>query len=889
MMLRSFLSRLGGLFARRRSDRDLDEEIRVHLEMAIKENVQRGMSLREARYAARRRFGGLEQIKLDYRDHRGFPILDGVSQDLRYAFRMLRKSPGFAAVAIVSLALGIGLNTGIFTAVNAIILRPLPVESPEELVQLSLLRTQGGATYSLTYPDFQYYRENNEVFSGMIVSGGVPAIWATGGDSDERIRGYMVSGNYFDSLGVRPHLGRTFSPEEDRTQGTHPVVVLGYHFWRNRLESTPDILGRQLLLNGTSFTVVGIAPERFYGLTTGLQPAFWVPMMMQPVIRPGDEHLTRGHSWLQVHGRLQPGASLKQAQANLETLFAQLKDSFPERMENRHGIEVQKASGLPTTDAGPVSVWNIAGMLMTVAGLILLVACVNVANLSLARGIARSKEIAVRQALGAGRWRTVRQFFVESLLLASLGGGLGILLGKWPAGLLNQIGPVVGEPIYFDLALDPIVLAYTLGLSVLTAVVFGLMPAIEATRPEVVRALKEGTQTVASRGARLQNSLVVAQVALSLVVLIAAGLFLRSLQNAQKIELGFQPEQVVRLSFDLNLHGYDDDRALTFGGQLLERVRALPGVRAASLAHDLPLDFSASAAHVYPDGVEPVPENRYRAEYALISDQYFEAMGIPLLQGRTIEKRDRKGSVSVVVVNETMARIYWPGENPLGKRLTEGSRLQQTYEVVGVVGDSKYRSLSEDPQPFFYRPLLQSSARNLSLVVRTTVPPETMVASVRGAQSEVDSRVAPTEAGTMASQLDQVFFLPRTGALVLGSFGLLALVLASVGVYGVVAYAVSRRTREVGIRMAIGAHSGDVIRMVIGQGLRLGFLGVAFGLALGVAATRLLSSMLVNTSATDTAVFTAVPALLLLMVLAACYIPSRRAAAVNPAATLRYD
>jgi predicted permease len=804
-------------------------------------------------------------------------------QDLRYALRVLAKSPGFTLVAVVTLALGIGLNTGIFSVMNAALLRPLPVEKAGELVTFRGLRGDGGSSTSLSYPDYVYYRDHNEVFSGMLVYGAVSMSWRRA-ESDELIRGYLVSGNYFGVLGIKPVLGRDFLPEEDQALGTHPVVLLSHDFWRQSLGGDPQIVGRSLILNGHSFTVVGVAPAGFRGTDVTMSADVWAPTMAQPLVRPGEVHLTLAR-WMKVIGRLRPGVSMQQAQANMDVMYSQLLREFPNELDARR-VQLEATTGLPDEQGGVVSAF---AMLMAVVGLILLIACGNVANLFLERATARRKEIAIRLAMGAGRARIVRQLLVEGTLLSLAGAVAGLLLAVWVTAAVLSIDMPFSGSLGLDLTPDHRVLGYTAALSLLTAMLFALTPAVRATRPDVMPSLKDDASERAGRFG-LRGALVVGQVALCFVVLACAGLFLRNLQRTAEVDLGFNPARVLLLSFDLNLHGYNETRAQAFGEALLRQARSLPGVESAAFAHVVPLDFNSSATRVIPEGSGFDPnDRRYRVEYSQITASYFETVGIPLRAGRDFSERDREGARPVAIVNESFARRYWPDEDPLGKRMHLWGPDSPLAEVVGVVADSKYGSLTEEGTPFFYMPLLQGFRQDVHLLVHARGDPRELLQPLRDQVRGLDPAVALLGTRTLEDQVGRAYFLPRNSALLLSAFGLLALLLAAVGLYGVISYAVSRRTREVGIRMALGARHVDVLGLVVGEGFRLALLGVAVGLAAAFALTRFLAGMLYRVSPTDPLTFVAVPLALTLVAVVASYVPARRASRVDPMTALRYE
>ncbi len=807
-------------------------------------------------------------------------------QDFRFGFRMLAKNPGFTAVAVATLALGIGVNTAIFSLVNAALLRPLPVKDPEQLTSVLFVRKDGRTTGSHAYPNYKYFREHDTVFSGIISHGSVSLSWRSGPETDERIHGQLVSGNYFEVLGVRAVRGRTFLPEEDRTLGTHPVVVLAHDFWRQRLGSDPDVVGSDITLNGHDFTVVGVAPLGFHGTDVLGPPEVWVPMMMQPAARPGEQHRTRRHGWLQVIGRLREGVSLDQAQANLQVLWGQIEQEFYQG-ESRGRILLEPTKGLAVHYRAPAR--SMSALLMAVVGLVLLIACSNVANLLLARAAARSREMAVRVALGAGRMRLVRQLLVESMMLSVLGGTVGFLVA---VPVKNWLSVAIGAfpyPLHLDLSSDSRVFGFAAVVSLLTVMLFGLVPALRGARTDVTPALKGGASVHRSRRFNLKNTLVVAEVTLCLVLLIAAGLFVRSLGNAHSIDIGFNPDKLIVMSYDLNLHGYDAGRGLAFSEQVLERVRTMPGVRSATLAHDLPLDFDGTGVFL----VRESPNSReddtaYRVGIAAVMPAYFQTMGVRLLEGRDFSDHDAESQPRVAVVNQTLAQQTWPGEDPLGKRFNLPG-LSEQIEVIGIAQDGKYNSRGEQPTPFLYLPLRQMFREDLTLIARTAGDPGSMISPVRQQIRDIDRTVAVFKAQTMTDHLGLTLFLPRTGAFFLSAFGALALFLAAIGLYGVISYAVSQRTQEVGVRVALGARRKDVLQMVIGQGFKFVVVGLTIGIAVAVGLTRFLSSFLYDVSPTDPITFAAVCGIFGLVALLACYVPARRATKIDPMMALRYE
>jgi macrolide transport system ATP-binding/permease protein len=903
------------LFRKSRLDEELDAELRSYVELLTEEKVRRGMGAREARRASLIEVGGVEQVKERVREVRAGAAMTTFLRDVRYGARSLGKNPGFTIVAALTLALGIGANTAIFSFVNAVLLRPLPVAAPERLVYVF-----GGnrtSPYNVSsYPDYLDYRDRNHVFSDLIAYSSI-TLSLNDSEQADTVSGLIVTGNYFDALGVRAQVGRTFLPEEDTTPGGHPVAVISHALWQGRFASDPHVAGRQMLLNGQPFTIVGVAPAGFNGAETGQTNDIYVPMAMQAVVRPPragysgemnpDLLSKRGPRWLDMVGRLRDGVSVAQAQAELSTLAAQLAAAYTDTNQGQTVTVTPVSKGDPTQRGTLLSV---AGLLLGVVGVVLLIACANVANLLLARAASRRKEISIRLALGASRGRLIRQLLTESVLLALAGGAGGLLLAFWLVGFMRAYSPPANFfPVAFDFSLDRSVLGFTLLLSVLTGLVFGIAPALQASKPDLVAALKDETALMpgaGGRGARrftLRNLLVVAQVALSLVLLVSAGLFLRSLQRAQSIDPGFDAEHVLTMPLNINLLRYTKAQGQEFYRQVLERVASLPGVQSATLTRTPPLSGAsrqstvtgagqeaserASTSESTGGGVEGVADNVTLTSPVALN--YFRTLGIPLLRGRDFNAQDSEGAPGVAIVNESFARRYFPNQEPIGQRVSLSGAKGPWLEVVGLARDSKYITLGEAPAPFIYQPLAQHHESGVVLLVRTSVAPSSLVPSVRREVQSVERNLPLTNARTMTELLGNSLFPARMGAILLGAFGLLALLLASVGLYGVMSYSVSRRTREIGIRMALGARGGDVLRLVLGESMMLVAVGMLLGLVAAFAATRLLSGFLYGVSPTDPAAFVGIVLLLALVALAASLVPARRAARVDPMVAFRYE
>jgi predicted permease len=807
-------------------------------------------------------------------------------QDLRYGFRRLIKTPGFTLVAVLSLALGIGANTAIFSLVDTVLLRPLPVSEPRQLEEV-YGTLHKGADYTIqSYPNYKDYRDRNEVFSGVLAYRFAPmSLSASGGN--ERVWGYIVSGNYFDVLGVQPALGRGFLPEEDRTQGSHPVAVLSYGCWQSRFGADHNIVGRQVSINNQQFTIVGVAPKGFIGTEIAYAPEIFVPMMMAKQIEPGSAWLDqRTDDNLFVVGRLKPGVTPAQAEASLKILTEQLGREHPQENEGR-GVRLL-APGLFIPDIRN-SVITFSAVLMGVVGLVLLLACVNLANLLLARATERRKEIAIRLALGASRRRLVRQLLTESVVLSLAGGACGLLIATWLNDLVSAIKLPTDIALFFDLRIDWRVLAFTLGVSLATGILFSLLPALQSSKPDVVPALKDEASMGGFRRSRLRNALVVVQVALSLMLLVSAGLIVRGLQAAQTMHPGFNPQNAVALSFDLGLQGYDEERGRAFQKEIVERAKQLPGVRSVTLTQNLPLSLDYSYTTIYVEGQPPASSNDLPLAVPFyVGLDYFKTLGVAL-RGRDFTAQEDQRESRVAIVSETFARKFWHGEDAIGKRFNFNGPDDPYWTVVGVAADGKYNSLGEDPKPAVYRPLLREYNAGVTLVARVEGDSQSAIAALRREVQSLDPTLPIFSVKTLTEHMQIPLFPARMAAIVLGSFGVLALLLAGIGIYGVMSYVVAGRTREIGLRMALGADRGNVLRLIVGQGMTLALIGLVLGAIFAVVAARLLTSLLYGVSPNDPATFAAVALLLAAVAFLACYIPARRATRVDPMIALRYE
>jgi predicted permease len=820
--------------------------------------------------------------------------METIWQDARYGLRMLKRSPGFTAIAVLILALGIGANTAIFSVVNALALRPLPVERPGELVAIYSSDASGADYGTTSYPDFLDWRSQNRSFEDLAAWAEIPLSLAAGSEN-KRVVGQIVSGNYFDLLGVRAALGRTFAADEDRSPGTHAVVVVSDALWRGHFGKDVGLLGRNITLNGHPFTVIGVAPPEFSGISIGAPPLVWVPMMMARVARPRSFDLLghRGARWMSVFGRLKAGAHLESARGELSGVAKALSETYPRLNSGYDGVAMFPISQARMWPGRQQLAFDFLAMLMSVTGLVLLIACANVATLLLARAASRQKETAIRLSLGATRGRLLRLLLTESAMLSAAAGMAGCFLAMWLTDLLFALRPPEFRILEVNLAPDLRVFGFALALCLFTAILFGLAPAWQVTRPAIATTLKEETPGGGMRSG-LRNALVVAQVALSLVLLIAAGLFLRSLDNAREIAIGFEPDNVLLASVDLRLHNYQPVRGNQFYADLLERVRALPGVEAASLTESVPLSqFGWSRRTVHAVGREIPKGEETELAISAIAPDFFRTMRIPVLRGREFTAQDGPDAPRVVIVNETLASRFWPRQDPLGNELRYGVPQEPGQEppmtVVGVVGNAKYRALGESPRPFYYVPVAQEFEGVMSLVVRARDGAVALAPAIRKHVQTLDPSLPIFNVGSLREAIGSAYFLAETLATLLGIFGGLAVALASVGLYGVMSWAVTQRTRELGIRMALGAPHAHLWWLVIGKGMRLVGVGLLLGAAGALGATRVLANLLYGVSPTDTITFAAMALLLALAALAACSVPARRAARVDPIVALRYE
>jgi predicted permease len=815
--------------------------------------------------------------------------METLLQDLRFGFRRLLKSPAFTIVAVLSLALGVGANAAIFSLINAVLLRPLPITDPANVLSVQVVG-KNDSIDAFSYPNYVDFRDRNEVLSGLLVYRFAPMSLSREGNN-ERIWGYEVSGNYFDVLGVPAVRGRTFSPDEDRARNASPVAVLSYGCWQRRFGADPELVGKEIILNGHTFNVIGIAPEGFAGTEIIYTPEVWVPMMMADWIEPGSQWIeSRGSGNIFAVGRLKPGVNSKQAEASLNLLAEQLGREYPDTNEGRTISLMPPGLIIPSLRGAVVS---FAWVLMAAVALVLMIACTNLAGLLLARVTERRKEIAIRLALGANRLRLVRQLLTESVALSVVGGAAGLVLAFWIVAVVVAFKPPVDFPLTIALSLDWRVMLFSLLVSLATGIAFGLMPSLQASKPDLVSSLKDTTSQAGYRRSRLRSGLIVVQIALSLVLLVAAAVVVRALLT-QTVNPGFQTENGLTMSVDLGLQGYDATRGREFQRRMVESVSSLPGVRSASVADFLPLSLNYSGNGVYVEGQEPVRgADVPTAMVSTVGVKYFETMGIPLLQGRDFSEQDKSDSPQVAIVNEAFARSFFPGRDPardaVGKRISFKSVQGPFVQIIGVAKDGKYFNIAEEPRPFVYSSLLQSYSPQTILIARTTFDSNSMIAAVRNEVQKLDPSLPIFDIKTLNEHMRLSLFPARIAATVLGGFGVLAVTLAVIGIYGVTSYSVAQRTREVGIRMALGASQGHVLRLVIGQGIVLVGIGSVIGIIASVALTRLMSGLLFGVTSTDPVILVAVPLVLAGVALGACFVPARRATKVDPMVALRYE
>jgi predicted permease len=930
-MLNKLRLRLRALFFKSKMEDELDEEVRFHLEREIEENIVRGMTPEEARYAAIRNFGGVERVKEESRDERGTRLLEELWQDLRYGARMLRKNPGFTLIAVLTLALGIGANTALFSLVDAVLLKTLPVRKPEELALFKWAKGPRGISFphkgrnnkepgtglsvgtSFSVPAFEQMRAHTKTLSDLFAFASRGDLNVSVDGQPEMASGQLVSGNFHTGLGVQSALGRMINSDDDQASA-NPVAVISYRYWRRRFGLDPAVVGKTININGAPFTIVGVASPQFYsGMEVGDSPDLALPLSLATRLDPSgqtqSEMTQPWYWWVKMMGRMKPGVSLEQVCADLEGVFQQSAqagwESMPGRPPNVGPRDLPRLRALP---GGQGEIYLRQSyeqpllVMLIVVGLTLLVACANIANLLLARAVTRRQEMAVRLALGAGRLRLVRQLLAESLLLAFAGAALGWLLAWLSKDLLLMWSPGSESRLDAEIHLDWRVFGFTAAVAVLTGLLFGLAPALRATRVDLNSALKENERGSKGSLSVMGKSLVIAQVAVSLVLLIGAGLFIRTLHNLQSVSLGFNAENLLIFRIDPRAKGYSGEQMAPLYQRLCERIEAVPGVRSATISEFAALSGAGRNDPAFAEGRAPLPQNENNVFQQRVLWNYIQTMGITLLAGRGFIPQDDERAPRVAVINHTMARRFFGDENPLGKRFGFGrGENSGQIEIVGVARDSRYLEPRSDIPPIAYLPFPQVPLSMTTFTVRTAGDPTRMTAAIRAAVREVDKDLSLFAVKTQAEQMDQSLAQERFFPKLTGFFGLLALLLASIGLHGVMSYAVERRTHEIGVRMALGATRENILKRVIGQGMLLAAIGIIIGSAAAFALMRLITSnatyklarfisdFLYGVRATDPLTFVTVASLLLLVALLACYLPARRATKVDPLVALRYE
>jgi predicted permease len=805
--------------------------------------------------------------------------------NLTFAFRRLRSTPGFTVASIVTLALGIGANTTIFSLVNAVVFRPFGVERQNELVSFNM-STSKAQFPTLSYPNYKDYRDRNTVLSGLAMYRTIPMSISRTGAKNVRLWGYEVSGNYFDMLGVQPIRGRVLHPEDDVKLGGHPVAVISYRCWQGQFGGDPDIAGEKVKIGGLNYTIVGVTPPAFIGTELVYTPEIFVPLAMAGQLEQFNWLAERGDSNGLVVGRLKPGVSTQSAQAAVNTIATALGREYP---KDDAGVSIVLS---PPGMAGNFlrgAITGFSAVLMVVAGLVLLIACVNLASLLLARAADRRKETAIRLALGASRGQLLRQLLTESLLLSITGGAAGVLLAYWLTELVNIWRPPVDVPVIPHVVMDMHVLLFATVVSLLTGLLFGFAPALQSTRASVAGAIKNDAPSEKLRRLSLRDILVTTQVALSVVLLIGSILVVRSLQHALKLNLGFDPQHAAVLSYDFAAQGYNEERGRQFQRQLLEKIRSTPGIEAAGIIDGLPLTLNISNNSIHIEGKpEPRASDIPLANAYIITPGYLQAMRTRLVAGRDLDQRDSKDAPRVAIVNEAFARQLLPGVDPVGKRFRH-STTGKWIQIVGVVEDGKYRSLGDLPSPTVFEPMDQIWNPGQTLVARSPLSEAETVRLLRREVLQLDPSLTVFDDGSLTSALGLALFPAKLVAVVLASFGFLAVVLAATGVYGIMAYAVSRRTREIGIRMALGAAPSEVARMVLARTAKLLAVGVAIGFALAFVSGKFFDQILYGISARDPLTYLCAIALMAAVAFVGCWVPARRAIKVDPLTALRAE
>jgi macrolide transport system ATP-binding/permease protein len=878
--------RLRSFFRRKQVDQELKDELRDHLEQQIKENVASGMSPEDARYSALRALGGLTQIEQQCRDARGANVVENLVQDLRYGLRQLFRSPGFSSLAILCLTLGIGANAAVFSWIEGILFRPYPAVAHQErlLALAGTARGETGAT-GISWPDFLDLQRSCTLCDAFFVSK-ITGSTLNVGERAEITRGTIVSANYFDAIGVHPVLGRGFEPGEDGGSDAHPVAVISYQLWRNRFKSDPQIVGKMQRLNNVPHTIIGVAPEGFFGTFVGWAMNFWVPASMEETFESGGYKLEdRGARWIEAYVRLKPGVTRAQAQEEISASATRLENNYSATNRGR-GIKLWPLWQTPFNNAG--TLLPTLEIMLAVGAFVLLIACANVGNLLLVRSFARRHEMTVRLAIGATCVRLLKQLLTEGLILSTLGAASGLLVAYWCRHALVLLFPArSGVAMYLPGEIDWRVMSLSAGICLIATLIVGLVPAFQTRNLELAGALKAGSSgVVGARGrAWVRSGLVVFQVCLSFILLVGAALLLQSLQKIRTTSPGFSTRNVVQTGVSLVSAGYDVPQAKPFQEELITRVRALPGVEFAAFARLTPLGYGTySSTPIAVDGYQPPPEEQPTVDYNQVSTDYFATLGIRLLSGREFTRADDENTALVAIVNQTMAARYWPGEDPIDRRLQVKGRWAR---VIGVAADSKYESMRETSKPFFYVPLLQDFVRGPVLYIRTALPLRSISTALLREVHALDENLAIYETITPQEQIDRSTSPQLVAVDLVSILGGLALLLAAVGLYGVMSYAVAQSIRELGLRMALGATAADLFRQVLSRGLRLTAVGVLCGATAGLVLTRLFGTLLYNVSPNDPLAFASAVGVMTITSVAACLLPAWRATRTDPARVLR--
>ena len=891
--LRAWFFRIAGFFRKETDEYELSAELESHLQLHIEDNLRAGMNAEEARRQALFKLGGVEQTKEAYRDRRGLPMLETFFQDLRFAARMLRKNLGVTAIVVVTLALGVGANTAIFGLVNGLLLQRLPVPAAEQIVAL-VIQANGSPLGALgfSYPQFVDFRKQMAPVCEIFGQAGGLYNFTADGHSDTLSIG-AVSSNYFSALGVKPGLGRLILPGEGERSGEPAIVVLGYSFWQRRFGGDSGVIGKQVRVVGKPATIVGVASREFRGQLAGFDfDAFVSLSTLFPDASPNGFWTSRDHHPMLCLARLKPGATLPQTQSRLDVISQRLAAQYPATDKGISVRVMDERLSRPIPYANNAFIM-FSGLFLILGALVLMLSCTNIANILMARASVRQREMAIRAALGGARSRLIRQMLTETILTALIAGAAGTLLGALLSRLIGSIHRT-GIPVRLNFDFDWRVFAYALAAVAFTAVFAGLSPALRATRSDVNTVLHQGGRADATGAARhkVRGDLMGAQVAGSMMLLIVAGLFVRSLQAAQHMDLGFDQNQLLNVSLDPSINNYNERQSRDLYRSLEANIRALPSVQSASLAASVPMGNVRGRESVYIEGQPVSPGQRAPGFFSnSVDPQYFATLRIPLLLGRIFTDADNETSQRVAIVNETMAKHFWPGNNPIGKRFSLSSDAGPFVEIVGVARDGKYRTLAEDPEPYFYLPLAQNFTTECILHVRSSLASESLIPEVQHEILALDASDPIEEIQTMKESLGGTlgYFIYRLGATLAAAMGLLGLLLAVVGVYGVVSYAATQRTQEMGIRMALGASPRQILALLLTQGARLVVAGLLFGLAGAWALTRAMTHMLVGVSPSDPLTYLSVAALLSFITLLACWIPARRAMRVDPMVALRYE